>query len=109
MEIFLPGGLERYADGWKLSVRIRLVHAQIRRLLVRSHDWDADAWGMPLSAAHVGLAAADFSARMLMHSERMGAAFSKEEREGFMQVWRYSAHLMGVPETILFKDVKRTH
>ena len=106
MEIFLPDGMERYADGWKLSVRIRLVHAQIRRLLLRSPDWDVDAWGMPLSAAHVGLAAADFSARMLMHSERMGAAFSKEEREGFMHIWRYSAYLMGVPEAILFKNEK---
>ena len=104
MEIFLPNGLERYADGWKLSVRIRLVHAQIRRLLLRSDDWDMDAWGMPLSAAHVGMAAADFSARMLMHSERMGAAFSQEGRAGFMHVWRYSAHLMGVSETILFKN-----
>ena len=102
MEIFLPGGLERYADGWKLSVRIRLVHAQIRRLLLRSDDWDIEAWGMPLSAAHMGLAAADFSARMLMHSERIGAAFSKEEREGFMHVWRYSAHLMGVPDAVLY-------
>ena len=102
MEIFLPGGLERHADGWKLSVRIRLVHAQIRRLLLRSDDWDVEAWGMPLSAAHLGLAAADFSARMLMHSERMGAAFSKEEREGFMHVWRYSAYLMGVPEAMLW-------
>ena len=103
MEIFLPNGLERYADGWKLSVRIRLIHAQIRRLLVSSGDWDIDAWGMPLSTAHIGLATANFSARLLMHSERMGAAFSKEEREGFMHVWRYTAHLMGVPETILFK------
>ena len=103
MEIFLPGGMERYGDGWKLSVRIRLIHAQIRRLLVSSDDWDVDAWGMPLSAAHIGLAAADFSARMLMHSQRMGAAFSQDERDGFMHIWRYSAHLMGVPEAILFK------
>ena len=27
MEIFLPGGLERYGEGWKLSVRIRFVYA----------------------------------------------------------------------------------
>ena len=104
MEIFLPGGMERYADGWKLSVRIRLIHAQIRRLLVSSDDWDIEAWGMPLSAAHLGLAAADFSARMLMHSQRMGAAFSKEEREGFMHVWRYSSYLMGVPEAMLWNS-----
>ena len=28
LEIFMPGGLERYGDGWKLSIRLRLVHAQ---------------------------------------------------------------------------------
>ncbi len=104
LEIFLPDGLERYADGWKLSVRIRLIHAQIRRLLLRSDDWDIGAWGMPLSAAHLGFAAANFSARLLMHSERMGAAFSKEEREGFMHIWRYSAHLMGIPDALLWND-----
>ena len=27
IEIFLPGGLHRYGDGWKLSVRVRFVHA----------------------------------------------------------------------------------
>ena len=45
MEIFWPEGLERHGDGWKLSVRIRLVHAQVRRLLRQSPDWDAEAWG----------------------------------------------------------------
>ncbi|MCY4573210.1 MAG: DUF2236 domain-containing protein, partial [Gemmatimonadetes bacterium] len=30
VEIFLPGGLERFGEGWKLSVRIRFVHAQVR-------------------------------------------------------------------------------
>ena len=43
MEIFLPGGLYRNGDGWKLSVRIRIVHAQIRRLLNSSEDWDTEA------------------------------------------------------------------
>ena len=28
IEILLPGGLEKYGDGWRLSVRIRLVHAE---------------------------------------------------------------------------------
>ena len=32
IEIFMPNGLSRDGDGWKLSVRIRLVHAQLRRV-----------------------------------------------------------------------------
>lgn len=101
IDIFLPGGLERYADGWKLSVRIRLVHAQVRNLLSKSAEWDGESWGAPISAAHTGLAAASFSARLLKHSESMGASFTKEERESFMLTWRYSAHLMGAPGSIL--------
>ena len=104
VEIFIPGGLERYGDGWKLSVRIRLVHAMVRRLLNSSDDWDHEAWGTPISSAHVGYAITAFSARLLKHLESLGAQFDDEERASFMQVWRYSGHLMGIPDTILFHD-----
>ena len=102
VEIFMPGGLERYGDGWKLSVRIRIVHAHVRLLLKSSEDWDAGAWGAPLSAAHVGYAITAFSARLLKHMRSLGAGFSDEEAASFMATWRYSGHLMGIPESILF-------
>ena len=104
MEIFLPGGLERYGEGWKLSVRIRFVHAQVRRLLGRTAEWEHDAWGVPISAAHLGYAVACFAARTVKHSMSLGARFSTEERAGFHAVWRYAGYLMGIPETILFAD-----
>ena len=104
MEIFLPGGLYRHGDGWKLSVRIRIVHARVRRLLSNTEDWEGEAWGLPISAAHLGYAVAAFSARLLKHMKTLGATYSKEESESFMAVWRYSGHLMGIPETILFRD-----
>ena len=103
-EIFFPGGLERQGDGWKLSVRIRLVHAQMRHLLQASEEWDADAWGTPISAAHLGFAIAAFSARLLKHMRTLGASYSAAEAASFMAVWRYTGYLMGIPETILFRD-----
>ena len=104
IEILLPGGLETRGDGWRLSVRIRLIHARVRQLFNDSDEWDADAWGTPVSAAHVGYALTAFSARMLQHMKSLGASYSDEERDSFMDVWRYSGHLMGVPETILYRD-----
>ena len=104
IELFVPGGMDRGGDGWKLSVRIRLVHAQVRRLLNASEDWDREAWGEPISAAHVGFAISAFSARLLKHMGSLGATFSDEERASFMAVWRYSGLLMGIPESILFRD-----
>ena len=106
LDIFLPGGLDRLGDGWKLSVRARLVHAQVRRLLDKSPQWDGEAWGTPISAAHLGFSSAAFSARLLKHSIRLGACFTKEERESFMRVWRYSTHLMGTPEPMLMPTEK---
>ena len=106
VEIFLPGGLERFGEGWKLSVRIRFVHAQVRRLLGQTAEWEHDAWGVPISAAHMGYAIACFAARTVKHSESLGARYSPEERAGFHDVWRYAGYLMGIPETILFTDEK---
>lgn len=104
IEITIPGGLEREGEGWKLSVRIRLIHAQVRRQLRRSGRWDEAELGVPIHAAHLAFAAANFSAMVVQAATRLGAAPTPEQREAFVQIWRYSAHLMGVPETILFRN-----
>jgi len=104
IEIFMPDGLTRDGDGWKLSVRIRLVHAQLRRLLGNSDDWDREAWGLPISSAHLGYAITSFSARLLDHMKQLGAKYSDAERESFMSIWRYAGHVMGIPSSILFRD-----
>ena len=36
----------------------------------------------------------------------LGAEYTREECDGFMAIWRYSGWLMGIPESILFKDAK---
>ena len=104
LEIMLPGGLERHGEGWKLSVRLRLVHARVRQQLLASEDWDQEAHGMPLSAAHIALASCNFSGMMLWAAGRIGARLNDEERDSFMQIWRYAAWLMGVPDALLFRD-----
>ena len=104
MEIFYPGGLRRDGDGWKLSTRVRFVHARIRSLLAKSDDWQHDAWGTPLSAAHLGFAISVFSKRLLDYSALVGASFSEEQKASVLAVWRYAGYLMGIPETILYTN-----
>ena len=102
MDIFFPRGLYRENDGWRLSVRIRFVHSRIRLLLDKSESWNHEAWGRPVSAAHLGFAISVFSKRLLEYSQQVGAHLDKEEKESILSVWRYSGHLMGIPETILY-------
>ena len=112
LDIFFPNGLYRDGDGWKLSVRVRFVHARIRNLLANSPDWDHEAWGTPVSAAHLGYAISVFSKRLLDYSTLLGARFSKEEHQGVLDVWRYAGYVMGVPESILYTsaaEAERMH
>ena len=104
LEIFMPGGLRREGDGYRLSARIRFVHAMVRHMLKDSEIWDTRAWGTPLSAAHVALAVSIFSAQILKHSISLGAVYTPEERESFVKVFRYTGYIMGVPESILMRD-----
>lgn len=104
LEIFIPGGLQRIGDGWKLSTRVRFVHARIRSLLARSEEWDREAWGVPISAAHLGFAIAVFSQRLVNYAQLVGSNFTEEEKQGILSVWRYTGYVMGIPETILYRD-----
>ena len=103
IEIMLPYALERHGDGWKLSVRIRLVHAQVRRLIRRDGEWDESVYGAPISAAHMGLSSANFSATLIREAMRLGAKLDGEMRHGIMQIWRYTSLLAGTPEVLLFE------
>ena len=96
LEIFLPQGLARENDGWKLSVRIRLMHARVRALINHSDDWDQAAWGVPLSAAHIGFATAAFSDLLLTRARQLGVHLSPAETKSFMMIRQYSGQLMGV-------------
>ena len=104
MDIFFPGGLHRDGDGWKLSMRIRFIHARIRTLLAKSDDWNHEAWGSPVSAAHLGFAISVFSKRLLEYSALVGARLNKEEQKSVLSIWRYTGYLMGIPETILYTN-----
>ena len=105
VEITLPGGLDRHGDGWKLTIRIRLTHARIRRLLLSSGEWDVEADGLPLHAAHIALAASGFSANTIVAVGKLGIRMEPQERDDLMHIWRYVIWLLGVPGEIFFNDI----
>ena len=105
VEQYLPGGVEPGGDAWKLSLRIRLVHAQSRRLLRQSPEWNEEAYGLPISAAHMLLGAAAFSGRLMQHVTSLGGDFTAQEREAYVHVWRCTASTLGIPSAIVFHDL----
>jgi hypothetical protein len=96
-----PGGMHPGADGWRASIRVRLVHALVRRHLLESGEWDP-AWGVPISAAG-GFATAigGFFVVPMRAMRDLGVRFSPSEREAIAHLWRWIGYMMGVPEKLL--------
>jgi hypothetical protein len=89
------GGLHRAAEGFGLTVRVRLVHARVRQLLRESGRWDP-AWGEPISQWHLAVTNTIFSEAALEGLRRLGYRFQAEEREALVHLWRYSGYLLGI-------------
>lgn len=107
IETYFPSGLLRDRDGWKMAMRIRFVHARIRKLLADSDQWEFDKWGTPLSAAHFGgISVFTFSVRKFEHAISLGAKITNEEMESVAAIWRYVGYILGVPKEISFTDAE---
>ncbi len=99
--LMLPHSLDPWEEGWKFSIRIRLVHARIRRRLRKAGTWNEARFGVPISAANMALTSANFSATLIRNVQKLGANLGADERAGLMQVWRYASWLMGTPDSLL--------
>ncbi|PTU32439.1 oxygenase MpaB family protein [Stenotrophobium rhamnosiphilum] len=92
------GGMERFADGFKSTVHVRLVHAMIRRRVRGMPEWNAAAWGVPVNQADMAATYLGFSVVLLIGLRVMGMPISKEEGRAVMHLWSYTCWLMGVDE-----------
>jgi hypothetical protein len=95
------GGLARERNGWKMAVRVRLVHAHVRRMLVRSPHWNESAWGLPINQADMAATSLSFSVSVLFATRIMGFRYATEEADAFIRLWRYVSWLSGVDPALL--------
>lgn len=99
-----PDGLFRSSAGFAMTVRVRLIHAQVRRLLLESGRWRADAWGTPINQFHMAGTNLMFSVGVLQGLSRLGYRFDRMERDALVHLWRYAGYLLGVAPELLMTD-----
>ncbi len=97
----LPGGLRRFAEGFAITVKVRVMHAQVRRMLLASDRWSVDDWGVPANQHDMGGTSLLFSAVVIDSLRKIGFDLGDEEVHLYMQLWRYSGYLMGVSPEVL--------
>lgn len=97
----LAGGLRRNADGLKITVKVRLMHAQVRAMILRSGSWKPDLWGAPINQHDMAATTGLFSYVLLEGIRQLGFHVTAEESERYIQLWRYGGWLIGVDPDLL--------
>jgi hypothetical protein len=90
-----PGGMRRRADGFAITVKVRLMHAEVRRMILRSGRWDAARWGAPINQHDMAATTLLFSIAVLEGLRRLGLRVEREEAESYVQLWRYVGTVIG--------------
>ncbi len=101
VETCQTGGMTRFAPGFVLAVRVRVLHAMVRRMITKSGRWQTEDWGVPINQADMVGTIMEFSLLLLEGARTMGFTISAEEAEAVVHLWRYSGYLGGVDEALL--------
>jgi hypothetical protein len=97
-----PGGLRPHATGWQLTLNVRLIHAQVRRMILTAQNrWDAAAWGAPINQHDELGTSLLFSVVVLEGLRQLGARIAPSDADAYMQLWRWSGWLMGIDLDLL--------
>lgn len=107
IESFLPGGLRRHADGFRMTVWTRMLHARARRQILQSGDWNLGDTQIPLNQAHSAVGTVLFSFSVVEGMRRLGARFSRRELEGVLLTWRYVGYLLGVNPEMVYTSAEQ--
>lgn len=93
-----PGGLERYAEGYRATLEVRLIHALVRRHVLAMDDWDTEEWGLPINQTDMAATMVGALLTPFIAGAALGLIPSRREAEDVAHTARYAGWLMGVDE-----------
>jgi len=99
--VSLPNSLRIGGVGYRQTVHVRLMHANVRLQLLRGAKWQSEDWGVPINQSDMALTALLFSHGFAGFVRKLGVRVTDEEAADLLHLWRYGGYLMGVREELL--------
>lgn len=95
LEATLPGALRPGASGYVATLKVRLLHAHMRRL-AREHSFDEAVHGTPINQVDLARTWMDFTLTSWTAHDTLGMDLRPGELEQLYRYWWYVAHLLGI-------------
>lgn len=96
-----PGSLRPGGLGWRHCLEVRLIHAQVRRLLVQSGRWSHELWSVPINQHDMMATVLLFSNVFIDGLRMLGLHVTADEAEDYQHLWRWAGTLLGVESALL--------
>lgn len=87
---------------WKKEIlKIRLLHAIVRKQILRSTQWQTAQWGEPINQEDMAGTNLTFSYIVLRGMRKLNINFSEKEAHNFLHLWNVIGFLLGIEEELL--------
>ncbi len=83
---------------------VRLVHAAVRSILLRSGGWDP-AWGVPINQEDLAGTLLTFTVVVFDGLHRLGVSLSAADERAFLHLWAVVGHLLGIDHRLICLEV----
>lgn len=110
LDVIDDGGLDLFGVGYRSTLRVRLIHALVRRHVVALPDWDSDRWGLPINQTDMAATLVGALVAPMVGGLGIGLVNKPSEYEAVAHLTRYVGWLMGVDAEFLptsFRDAIR--
>jgi len=94
-------GLRPGALGWQLVLRVRLMHAEVRRLVLASGRWSYDAYAEPINQHDMLATILLFSSVFIDGVRMFGIHVASDEADDYQHLFRWVGELIGVAPELL--------
>jgi hypothetical protein len=104
--IMTAGRFERGSEAYKTTLRVRLMHAQVRARLAASPSWQRAHWGVPINQRDMVATHLSFTVMFVLGVNALGRLLTRDERDAIMHLWRYVSFLLGTPDELVPKTFR---
>jgi hypothetical protein len=101
-----PGAMRPHRQGWEITLKVRLMHAHVRRMILKTGRWNDD-WGAPINQHDMLGTSLLFSVAVLQGLRTLGVRIPAGAADAYMQLWRFSGWLIGMePELLIATEAE---
>ncbi|MBY4575604.1 hypothetical protein ACN94_18785 [Gordonia paraffinivorans] len=105
-DVITENGLRPQGVGYKSTLRVRLIHAIVRRHVARMDDWDPAEWGLPINQTDMAATLVGALVSPSVGAIMMGIVYRPSEYDAVAHLTRYTGWLLGVDDEFLPRDFR---